>query len=352
MPTGELIMTTARMTRRTAISIGAGVGLSAIASTAGLGSSAAAQATPSASPASGDSWSFTDDRGVTVTLPQPPQRIAGHARVAGALFDYGIPIPIVLGKLQNEDGSPVNELGDYRADDVVWLGNGFEELDIEKVIAAEPDLFITVRFPFASEESDLLWGIPNETRDLLESQVPIIAIDVSGNSLESFMQRFEELATTLGADPAAVGADADKAAFETAREDLQTALAGKPDLTVTVFSSGESLYIINPEITPELLLYSDLGMTFLYDENDPLQFQQISWERIGDYSPDLFLNDAREAAATYEELEEQPLWNMLPAVQAGQTGYWRAGVRPTYRGFNPVITEMIEVVRESRDDVI
>ena len=348
-------MTRARMTRRTAVTVGTGVGLSALATVAGFGGSATAQdasTTPSASPSSGGDWSFTDDRGVTVTLPRPPQRIAGHARVAGALFDYGILIPIVLGKLQNEDGSSVSDLGDYPADDVVWLGNGFEELDIEKIIDADPDLFITVRFPFASEESDLLWGIPNETRDLVESQVPIIAIDVSGNSLENFMQRFEELAITLGADPVAVGADADKAVFETAREDLQAALAEKPDLTVTVFSSGESLYILNPEITPDLLLYSELGMTFLYDENDPLQFQQISWERIGDYSPDLFLKDAREAAATYEELEEQPLWSMLPAVQAGQTGYWRAGVRPTYRGFNPVITEMIEVVRESRDDVI
>lgn len=342
---------TTRLTRRTAIATGAGIGLT---TTAGI-RNAVAQATPAspaASPVHGTSWSFTDDRGVTVTLPQAPTRIAGHARVAGALFDYGITIPIVLGKLKNADGSPVKELGDFPADDATWLGNGFDEFDLEKVIAAGPEVFITVRFPFASEESDLLWGIPNETRDVLEAQVPIIALDVSGNSVVSFMQRFEELAIALGADPVAIGADDDKAAFETTRAELQAALAEKPDLTVTVFSAGESLYLINPEITPELLLYQELGMTFLWVEDDPLQFAQISWEQIGNYSPDLFLKDDREAASTYEQLEKQPLWTALPAVQAGQTGYWRAGGRPTYRGFNPVIAEIVETVRESRDDVI
>lgn len=348
-------MTKTWITRRKAITTGAG--LAAFTTVGGFGDIAAAQeasTTPDASPTSEEDWSFTDDRGVTVSLPQAPQRIAGHARVAGALYDYGISIPIVLGSLQNEDGSPVDELGDFPADDVFWLGNGFDDLDIEQFIVAEPDVFITVRFPFASEESDLLWGVPNETRDLLESQVPIIAIDVSGNSLENFMQRFEELAISLGADPAAVGADADRAEFETAREDLQAALAEKPDLTVTVFSftEGDSFYILNPDLTPDLLLYAELGMTFLYDENDPLQFQLISWERVGDFSADLFLKDARDGRATYEQMEEQPLWNMLPAVQAGQLGYWRAGGRPTYRGFNPVIAEVIEVVRESRDDVV
>ena len=342
------------ITRRTALAAGAGAGLSALAIATGL-SQVAAQtpdASPAASPVSGEGWSFTDDRGVTVTLPQAPTRIAGHARVAGALYDYGISIPIVLGNLTKTDGSPVPELGDFPTDDIVWLGNGFDEFDLEQVIAAQPEVFVTVRFPFASEESDLLWGIPNEIRDQVEAVVPVIGIDVSGSSIVSFMQRFEELAISLGADPEASGANEDKAAFETASEDLRAAIAEKPDLTVTVISSGESLYLLNPALTPDLQLYADLGVQFLYVEDDPLQFQQISWEQIGNYSPDLFLKDDRGAAATYEELEDQPLWSALPAVQAGQLGYWRAGGRPTYRGFNPAITELIETVRNSRDDIV
>ncbi len=324
-------------------------GLASISATTVL----AAQSTPAGSPVSEGEWRFTDDRGVTVTLPAAPQNIAGHARVAGALYDYGITIPIVLGALENADGSPIFELGNYPPDNAIWLGRGFEDLDIEQVLAAQPDVFITVRFPFASEESDLLWGIPNEVRDTLEAQVPIIAIDVSGNTIDSFMQRFEDLAIALGADPAAVGADEHKAVFEAAREDLRTALAEKPDLTVTAFSAGEDFYLINPELTPEFLLYRELGMNFLYIPDDPLQFQLISWEQVGDFSPDLFLKDAREAAATYEQIaEQQPIWNTLPAVQAGQLGYWRAGGRPTYRGFNPVMAEVIDVVRESADDVV
>lgn len=343
-----------RITRRTVIV----AGTAALSAWSGLATTVAAQATPTtpadpaASSGTGEGWSFTDDRGVTVTLPSAPQRIAGHARVAGALFDYGITIPIVLGQLENSDGAKIHELGDYPVDNVIWLGNGFDDFDLEAMIAAQPDLFITVRFPFASEESDLLWGIPNEIRDLVEAQVPIIALDVSGKSIVSFLQRFEELAIALGADPVAAGADADKAEFETHRNDLRTALAEKPDLTVAVISSGESLYILNPELTPEFLLYQELGMNFLWVEDDPLQFALVSWEQLGNYSPDLFLKDAREAAATYAELEAQPLWTSLPAVQAGQLGYWRAGIRPTYRGFNPVIAEIVETVRESRDDVV
>ncbi len=313
-----------------------------------------AQSTPVASPATGEGWSFTDDRGVTVTLPQAPQNIAGHARVAGALYDYGITIPIVLGTLETEAGEPVSDLGDYPVDDVeTWLGAGFEELNIEEVLVAEPDVFITVRFPFAQENSDLLWGIPNESRDLLESQVPIIAIDVSGAPITQFMQRFEDLAVSLGADPVASGAEEEKQAFENSSEELRGALSEKSDLTVTVFSAGEELYILNPELTPDLQLFADLGMNFLYLEDDPLQFQQVSWERIGDFSADLFLKDDRDSALTYEQLEaDQPLWSSLPAVQAGQTQFWRAAKRPTYKGINPVITEMIDVVSQSRDDVV
>jgi iron complex transport system substrate-binding protein len=347
-------MTTPRMTRRTAIAAGMGASVSAAGLTAMATTMvSAAQSTPAVAPGNTGEWSFTDDRGVTVTLPTSPQNIAGHARVAGALFDYGITIPIVLGALEHADGSPIAELGDYPPDNATWLGNGFEEFDLEQVLAAAPDVFITVRFPFASEESDLLWGIPNEMRDALEAQIPIIAIDVSGNTIVSFMQRFEDLAVALGADPGAVGADDDKARFDAAQEEMRAALAEKPGLTVTAFSAGEEFYLINPDLTPEFLLYRDLGMTFLYIEDDPLQFQLISWEQVGDFSPDLFLKDAREAALTYEQIaEQQPIWSTLPAVQAGQLGYWRAGGRPTYRGFNPVMAEVIELVRESADDIV
>ncbi len=334
-----------------AMGVGLGTTVAGVAAMAGPAVTAR-QATPSASSSTGE-WSFTDDRGVTVTLPNPPQNIAGHARVAGALYDYGITIPIVLGAIENADGSPIAELGNYPAEDAVWLGNGFEDLDVEQVLAAQPDVFITVRFPFASEESDLLWGIPNEVRDTLEAQIPIIAIDVSGNTIVSFMERFEELAVSLGADPAAVGADVQKETFEAAQEAMRAALAEKPDLTVTAFSAGEEFYLINPDLTPEFMLYRELGMNFLYIADDPLQFQLISWEQVGDFSPDLFLKDAREAASTYEQIaEQQPLWNTLPAVQAGQTGFWRAGIRPTYRGFNPVMAEVIETIRESADDIV
>ena len=346
-------MMTTRITRRTAMAAGVGAGVAAAGLTSRLATTVSAQSTPVGSSVGEGEWSFTDDRGVTVTLPNPPQNIAGHARVAGALHDYGITIPIVLGTLENADGSPISELGDYPPDTAIWLGRGFEDLDIEQMLAAQPDVFITVRFPFASEESDLLWGIPNEVRDTLEARIPIIAIDVSGNTIVSFMERFEELAISLGADPAAVGADEDKAVFEAAQEEMRAALVEKPDLTVTAFSAGEDFYLINPDLTPEFLLYRELGMTFLYIPDDPLQFQLVSWEQVGDFSPDLFLKDAREAALTYEQIaEQQPIWNTLPAVQAGQLGYWRAGGRPTYRGFNPVMAEVIALVRESADDVV
>src|SRR5688572_19474912 len=109
---------TNKITRRSTIALGAAAGFAV----AGLGT-AAAQSTPETSSATDGEWSFTDDRGVTVTLPQAPQNIAGHARVAGALYDYGISIPIVLGTLEKEDGTPTSDLGEYPVDSVeTWLG--------------------------------------------------------------------------------------------------------------------------------------------------------------------------------------------------------------------------------------
>ena len=51
-------------------------------------------ATPGTSDAG---WSFTDVVGNTVSLPEPPKRIAAAINVAAALHDFGIATPVIFG---------------------------------------------------------------------------------------------------------------------------------------------------------------------------------------------------------------------------------------------------------------
>lgn len=57
-----------------------------------------------ASPESGE-WSFTDDKGVTVTLPSRPERIVMDVNAAAPLWDFGIKPTALFGWNVLADGS-------------------------------------------------------------------------------------------------------------------------------------------------------------------------------------------------------------------------------------------------------
>lgn len=92
-------------------------------------------AAQSATPAAERLWTFTDDHGTTISLPERPERIVAYVGSAATLWDYGIRPVGVFGSLLREDGSKNPLAGNVDPDAVAWLGEGGSELDLEALVA-------------------------------------------------------------------------------------------------------------------------------------------------------------------------------------------------------------------------
>src|SRR5690606_3495534 len=110
---------------------------SALTVTALAGSRILAQeSTPAANGVQPDgSWTFTDDRGRVIELPEMPTRILADAGAGIALFKLGImPIGLI--------GYPdVFEIPEEMAD-LPFLEQSTLELDVEEIIGLAPDLLV------------------------------------------------------------------------------------------------------------------------------------------------------------------------------------------------------------------
>ena len=92
------------------------------------------------------SWEFTDDRGVTVSLAQPPQRVVAFVAAAAALWDFGLRPVGIFGPSRREDGSAGDhQVGNLDLDAVTSVGNTFDEFNIERYAALRPDLLAGLR---------------------------------------------------------------------------------------------------------------------------------------------------------------------------------------------------------------
>ena len=124
--------TTQGWTRRDVLGTASGL---ALATGAGY-RAAQAQATP-ASVAVDGAWSFTDDRGVTVSLPALPQRIVAQVTAAASLWDYGVRPVGIFGPQRRADGTPDPLAGNIDLDAVTSLGEAWGEFDLERLIALQ-----------------------------------------------------------------------------------------------------------------------------------------------------------------------------------------------------------------------
>jgi len=316
---------------------------------AGTGSAATpASASPTAatSPAaSGGEWSFTDDRGITVTLPSRPERIVAQTAAAAALWDYGIRAVGIFGPYRAEDGSPDFQAGNIDLDAVEYLGD-YGEMDLEKLIALQADVYVD----FALYDKQL-WYL-GDTESRVKEIVPTIGISMQGVSILTSIERFEELAGLLGADLSAPDVVEAKEEFAAAEADLKAAIAEKPGLRVLVVSNSlDQLYVASPEWMTDLHYFADLGLDIVKHQTNDF-FEALSWEQANKYPADLILVDQRPGLLTQEQLNAIPTWTSLPAVQAGQVGPWYAGAPYSHKRFAPIMRELAEIIRKSRADIV
>jgi iron complex transport system substrate-binding protein len=303
---------------------------------------AAQDATPSSTPVSGE-WTFTDDKGVTVTLPSRPERLAIDVNAAAPLWDFGIKPGALFGWNVMADGSLNDAGGNIDPEGIPTVGNVNEPINVEQLIAAEPDLIITITTALDNNPEDY-WSIDAALLEQVKAVAPLIAISTTGAANETrpsdagkITERFAELAGLLGADLQSEELGAAKAAYDAAIENFSTVASEKADLTAMFLATGEDTHWVAwAPAWSDLSLYTELGMNVQEPETHDGWWEQISHEQALKYPTDLLFVSTR-GSLTIDELKSSPTFGAHPAVKANQVFDWNQDTIHSYQGMTEVL---------------
>ncbi|MFG1703092.1 ABC transporter substrate-binding protein [Nonomuraea sp. M3C6] len=333
----------ATVPRRSLIAIGvaAVIGVSACGGTA----------SPPSSAAQGP-WTWTDDRGKNVSLPQRPRRVVAQSGAAAALWDFGVRPVAVFGPHRLKDGGRDPEVGEVDITKVESIGNVWGEFNVEKYASLQPDLLVAGMY-----QKDTLWYVPEESAAAVDQIAPSVGVQLSGKPLVEIIEKYGRLAVALGADPEAAPVVEARNRFDAAGAALKTLAAAKPDLKVMIVTgTHESLYVAYLPDHPDIKYWGELGLNIVYPprptEREGGFWEMLSWENADKYEADVILVDARSQSMKIEEMARKPTWAMLPAVKAGQLYPWHAAERYSYLGYAKVMEELKANLEKSRDDVV
>ncbi|MEV0999807.1 ABC transporter substrate-binding protein [Nonomuraea sp. NPDC050202] len=344
----------ANVPRRTLVALGAAalLGVSACGGTASPSASSPG-AQPSSQAASQGPWTWTDDRGKNISLPQRPQRVVAQSAAAAALWDFGVRPVGVFGPHKLKDGGRDPEVGEVDITKVESIGNVWGEFNVEKYASLQPDLLVSGMY-----QKDVLWYVPEQSLATVDQIAPTAGVQLSGKPLVRIIEQYGRLAAALGADLNAAPVAEAKKRFEDAGAALKALAAAKPGLSVMIVTgTPESLYVAYLPDHPDIKYWGDdLGLKIVYPERPTESeggfWEVLSWENADKYQADVILVDARSQSMKIEEMAKKPTWAKLPAVKAGQLYPWHAAERYSYLGYAKVMEELKANLDKSRDDVV
>jgi iron complex transport system substrate-binding protein len=293
-------------------------------------------------------WSFTDDRPEKVTADARPERVVAFTGSAAALVDFGLGSEIVgvFGETKKADGSVEPQAGDLHVESVEILGNVWGEFSVEKYAALRPELLVT-----HSYDPGAYWYVPDESKDKILPLAPVVTISTARVPMTTPIERYAQLAESLGADLSAPKVTDAKARFEAAAEAVRQAVAANPGIKVMAASGSPDLfYVSNPKVSTDLMYFAELGVDIVVptklEAGD--YFEALSWENAGKFPADLILLDNRGTALQPTDLAAKPTWKQLPAVQAGQVAPWDAVPRFSYAGAAPLLENLAKAIQGAR----
>ncbi|AXK35842.1 ABC transporter substrate-binding protein [Streptomyces armeniacus] len=332
---------TSPLTRRGLLAAGGAAGLSALLAACGEdgGGSGSGE---------GGAWSFTDDRKKKVELDGQPKRIVAFTGTAAALHDFGVDDQVVgvFGPTKLKNGKPDPQAGELDVDKLEIIGNAYGEFNIEKYAKLRPDLLITNTY-----EPNALWFVPEESKGKILKLAPSVAIKASRVSLLTIINRYAELAESLGADPKAKKITDAKARFEKAAETLRKAAKAKGGLKVMAASGSRDLfYVSTPKVNADLMYLRELGVDLVVPKklDQAGYFEPLSWENADKYHADVIMLDNRGQALQPDALEKVPAWTDLPAVKADQVIPWASEPRFSYAGSLPLLENLAKTVQDAK----
>lgn len=332
-----------RFSRRGFLAGGAATVALLMAGCGGDGGSAA----PSAD-GDGGPWSFTDDRNEKISTESRPARVVAFTGTAAALVDFGLDKQIVgvFGETKRADGTADPQAGDIDVDSVEILGNVWGEFSLEKYAALRPELLVTHMY-----DPDALWYVPDESKSKILPLAPSVAITTARVPMTKPIERYAQLAESLGADLSAKKVTDAKARFEAAAESVRQAVKENPGIKVMASSGSPDLfYVSNPKVSTDLMFFAELGVDIVVptklESGD--YFEALSWENAGKFAADLILLDNRSTALQPKDLAGKPTWAQLPAVKANQVTPWDAVPRFSYAGAAPLLENLATAIRNAK----
>ena len=331
-----------RHTRRSLV--GSSLGLGAVAAATRLGF--AQESTPVTSPVAEGTgeWSFTDDKGVTVTLPSRPQRLVIDVNAAAPLWDFGVRPVAVFGWLATASGDFGEAGGNIDPEQVEIIGEGEATIDVEALVGLQPDLIVTLTF--APDDPLDYWSLAADgPLEQVQQVAPIIAI--SGvQRADLAAARFAELAAALGADLESAEVVADNGRWLAAEDALKTEIAAKPGISaIFAAASADIIYVANPAVAGDIQYFRELGLTIPDVEINPENgdyWEYVSTEEIGKYQTDTLFSSYR--GLPVDEFIAIPTVATLPAVAAGQVYIWNQDVIMSYRGLAGIVEDLTEAI--------
>ncbi|SCF12765.1 iron complex transport system substrate-binding protein [Micromonospora purpureochromogenes] len=293
-------------------------------------------------------WSFTDDRNQKIELASTPTRLVAFTGVAAALVDFGLDSQLVgvFGETTSSDGSADPQAGGLDVDRVTVLGNVWGEFNVEKYAGLRPELLVTHMY-----DPGALWYVPDESRDKILALAPSATVTTARVPMTRPIERYAELARSLGADLSAKKVTDAKARFEAAAESVRQAVRANPGIRVLAASGSPDLfYVSNPKVSTDLMYFAELGVDIVVPNKLATgdYFESLSWENAGKFPADLILLDNRSTALQPKDLAAKPTWQQLPAVRANQVTPWDAVPRFSYAGAAPLLENLATAIRSAK----
>jgi len=311
-----------------------GVSAAALAALSACGSDSGSPSDPGGD--AGGPWEFTDDRGQKAARQTRPTRIVAQAGSAGALWDLGIKPVGVFGE---QNGSEIL-LGNVDTSAVTWVGNTWGDFNVEKFASLTPDLLVT-----PVQSGDSLWYVPDAVVDKISAISAVVGIRYVETPVDKVIDRYADLAASLGADLQAESVVTAKTAFTAAGNALREAATANAGLRVMVVSAAkENLYVANPTMFSDLYHLKNLGVPFVtpVPPADEPHWEVLSWEQADKHAADVILYDARNASFFTTDLASYPTFARLPAVRAGQLYPWNLETPTSWAAFAPALTELAD----------
>jgi iron complex transport system substrate-binding protein len=294
-------------------------------------------------------WSYTSGDGKTYSADEVPQRIIAQGDSAAALMAFGIkPIAIY-------SDTPIEEsksLRDLDLSGIEILGETWGQIDAETAAGLNPDLIVATYWPLEKSYSGFEEGVEDGSKKV--AKLATVVGPEQGDSVQTKLEGFEQLAQSLGADTDDTKIAADKQAFEAAVDRFKTTVAAKKGLTALAVSPSEDmLYVAAPAEASELNDFTSWGLDIMVpDSPDPdfAYWENLSWENADKYQPDVLMMDDRTADPS-KVTDAQPTWKNIKAAEAGALVDWPAFWIHTYADYAEQLDALSDAIEKIDPDL-